>query len=162
MSKLTLGHAAVQAILRLITDNRDTLAAAIAAHLEEIEVATPSVPQLDDEVTPVAAPPPIDDGVVRLRFIGPGTAEGVRAFATNLIVIGSSLSCHIITGGDSRAQHAAITRMGREVWLNNLTPDGTGVSVNHRAAAGGRIVTSTHVLKPGEWVHVGDTFISLA
>lgn len=162
MSKLALGHAAVEAILRLIVDNRDALAAAIAARLEEVDATSAPVPQLDDEVTPVAALPPIDDGVIRLRFVGPGTAEGVRAFATNLIVIGSALSCHIITGGDSLQQHAVITRMGREVWLNNLDPNGRGVSVNHSAAAGGHTVTSTYVLKPGEWAHIGDTFISLA
>lgn len=102
------------------------------------------------------------ESVIRVHIVS-AYFDSVAAFATEVVTIGHAPSCHIAVRGDARRIHATLSRSGDAVWLMNLFPEGPiqlfHGSTDHSAKLG--TVMHTHILKPGQWAKVGDTFISV-
>lgn len=142
MPNQDVATAVIDAIIRVIAENRDRIAQ---------EVATTLAGDRSGDT----------DAVIHVYVRGP-TAErtGARAFATSAIVIGTAPSCHIPVL-DARPQHAIIARLGGELWVSNLDIDARGVRVAWHPTHAGLTVAAAHPLKPGMWVHVGDVAIRI-
>jgi len=142
MSNQDVATAVIDAIIRVIAENRDRITQ---------EVATALASGRADAA----------DAVIHVYVQGPTVERtGARAFATSAIVIGTAPSCHIPVL-NARPQHAIIARLGDELWISNLDIDACGVRVAWHPDHAGLTVATAHPLKPGMWVHVGDAAIRI-